>query len=115
MPPTDSLLDAFARRVAEIVLERLREQPGLGVPLYATPRLNPLGSRRRFLDAARAGAFNSFPRGRSVAALWADADAWMRKQGESAEGRVRPRQEAPRTLDEDLAAATRPTRRRRAA
>jgi hypothetical protein len=93
----DALLDAQASEGA----------PAAG-PRYADWEHNPLGSRRAFLDAARAGRFATFKRSRRVTALWADVEAWI-------ESRPRPARGAA-ALDDDrelLARAGVPLRARR--
>jgi len=107
------LVDFIARRAAElaaeIIVTRLRQEPGIGSPRYATADSNPLNSRRAFLNAHRAKSFPTFKQGRNVAALWSDVEAWMRQRPE-------PRQtgEEGMSLDEALSAAAAPKRMRRA-
>jgi hypothetical protein len=69
---------ALARLAAElaanIVEERLRDAQA---ERYATAKENPLGSKRQFLDAARAGSFESFKSGREVVARWRDVERFI--------------------------------------
>jgi hypothetical protein len=109
---SDVLIEIIVRKAAElaaeIIVARLRHEPGLGAPLYATAQHNPLGSKRAFLNAARAKKFTTFKRGRNVAAMWSDVDAWMRQCPEQ-------RRESPGelSLEEELAMASKPKRVRR--
>ncbi len=75
----------FQAFVAEIAKEAARDAvrevlAESRAPLYATAKSNPLGSERRFLDAARRGAFKSHKVGREVRALWADVDAYIQSR-----------------------------------
>ena len=112
MAPGDAFLDAladrFATRVAGLVLEKLRVQPGFGAPLYATAKKNPCGSRKVFLRACRDQAFASFKQGRELAADWAEVERWWKAQ-------ARPVPAAPTsgvTLIDERAAACAPPKRR---
>lgn len=78
----DALVDLLAERVAEKLADRLA--PPSAPPDLASARNNPLGSGRAFLDAARAGRFESWRRGREVVARWSDVAAYDR-------ARLRPR------------------------
>ncbi len=105
----DAFVEAMAARVAalvaELVVSQLRNQPGFGAPIYATTANNPLGSRKAFLSAHRAGAFPSFRRGKEIAALWGDVETWMR---------TRPKKEAVALdLEAELDVAFAPIKRRR--
>ena len=102
-----ALAQCLAARTADVVLQRLRQEPGFGAPLYATAKHNPLGSRKAFLSAARRGAFKTFRRGREVAAHWKDVEEWMLKS-QDIEGE-------PSTLEHELALASKPRARRRKA
>jgi hypothetical protein len=64
-----SLAKLAGHIAAGIVEERLKRTQH---PEYATAKRNPLGSPRQFLDATRDGNFESFKRGREVAARWED-------------------------------------------
>ena len=81
--------------------------------LYATAEHNPLGSPRAFLNAHRSGAFPTFKRGRTIAARWADVEAWMQ---DPARRTKRPANDLA-TFDDEaalLAAFASPKRRRKA-
>jgi hypothetical protein len=58
-------------------------ETGAPVPRYADASENPIGSARAFLDAARAGHFATFKRGRKVSALWADVERWIESRHRS--------------------------------
>ncbi|XXY23397.1 hypothetical protein WME88_27675 [Sorangium sp. So ce216] len=108
-------VEAFARALAAMtaelaadLLEQRLKAPS--APRYATAKSNPLGSGRTFLDAARAGRFPSFKRGREVVALWSDVDAYIM----SAPRTAKAPPEADAGLEAELAAAATPRRRRAA-
>ena len=84
----DALADVLAEKVAAKVAARLAAAPA--APELATARNNPLGSSRAFLDAARAGRFPSFRRGKEVVARWEDVADYDR-----ARMRPRPARTAP--------------------
>jgi hypothetical protein len=111
---SDALIDLIVRRAAEqaaeIIVARLRQEPGVGAPPYATAKNNPLGSRKAFRGAVRRGAFETFRRGRELAARWKDVEDWMFKNQRS----VGPAHGAP-SLEEELAMASKPRARRTAA
>lgn len=70
-----AFVEAVARDAArEAVKEALANRDA---PEYATARHNPLGSKRSFLNAARANKFRSFKRGRETAARWEDVAAYI--------------------------------------
>lgn len=84
----DALAELLADRVAEKVAARLAATPA--APELATAKHNPLGSARAFLDAARAGRFPSWRRGKEVVARWEDVSEYDR-----ARMRPRPARTAP--------------------
>ncbi len=100
---TAKLLDAFVDRVAERVVELIRAEPGLGTPRYATAKENPTGSQKAFRRGCRARGFESFMRGRTRVAEWADVERWWREE----QRRVRPGDD----LQSQLEAASAPMRR----
>lgn len=69
----NAVLDLFVDMVADRVAARLGAAPAND---YYDQRSNPLG-KRRFLDAARRGAFPSTKRGKLVLARRTDVDAWI--------------------------------------
>lgn len=76
--PSKDVLDALVDMLADRVAEKLstRAAAAAETPQTATSKRNPLGSSRAFLDAARAGKFPSFRRGREVVARWQDVEAY---------------------------------------
>ena len=98
---TDILVEAIVGRAAErtaaSVVAQLRTMPGFGVPVYATAKNNPLGSKRSFLNAHRRKDFATFLRGREVTARWTDVEAWMISRQRGAVGSVQ-------SLESELAA-----------
>lgn len=104
----EALIGVFVDLVADRIVERLRAEV-VRAPRYATARENPLGSRRAFLDAHRAGAFPTFRRGREIAADWSAVEAWMR------EARATPeptKNNAGPSIEQMLEASAAPRRRR---
>jgi hypothetical protein len=71
--PLHAIVDGFADLLADKLASRM-DKPS---QRYADARNNPLGSERAFLDAARRGAFESFKRGRTVAARWEDVEKYV--------------------------------------
>jgi hypothetical protein len=74
----DHLLDELAERVAERVYNRVSASDAsstAGAGWY-DQQSSPLG-KRRFLEAARRGAFPATRKGKLVLALRADVDAWI--------------------------------------
>lgn len=69
----DAVLDLIVEMVAERVVARLGSTP---TNEYYDQRTSPLG-RRRFLEAARRGAFPSTKQGKLVLARRADVDRWI--------------------------------------
>ena len=69
----DAVLDLFVDMVADRVVARLGATPAND---YYDQRTSPLG-RRRFLEAARRGAFPATKRGKLVLARRTDVDAWI--------------------------------------
>ncbi len=70
----DRLADAVAERVARLLSAAA---PPPASTRYADALHNPLGTRRAFADAARAGSFPTFRRCRRVTALWSDVERWI--------------------------------------
>lgn len=70
---TDAQLDDLAERIAR----KLAEAP---VPTYDQDHLPPYLTKRRFLEAARAGSFPAKKVGRTVIATRADVDRWVAAQ-----------------------------------
>ncbi|XXX73909.1 hypothetical protein WMF30_40310 [Sorangium sp. So ce134] len=100
-----------AELAADLLEERLRAP---STPRYADAKCNPLGSARAFREAAAAGAFKTFRRGKQTAALWADVEAWMVAQPPPAP-RTKPLVDGDLSLRDELALAAKPaTRKRRA-
>lgn len=102
----DAIADRLAVRIAEIVLEKLRHAPGIGAPEYATAKQNPLRSSKAFRKAYLSGAFPTFLRNRQRTALWSTVDSWMRTRP----GAGKTHEEL--TLDDELALASAPKKRR---
>ncbi|WP_437606287.1 hypothetical protein WMF20_35540 [Sorangium sp. So ce834] len=110
-------VEAFARAVAtmaaelaaDLLTDRLKVSPA---PRYATARENPLGSARAFREAAAAGAFKTFRRGKQAAALWEDVEAWMVSQPPPAP-RTKPQADGDLSLRDELAIAAKPSTRKR--
>lgn len=73
--PVEAALALLADYVADRVLARLVERPRVAHDYY-DQRSNPLG-KRRFLEAARRGAFPSTRCGRLVLARREDVDRWL--------------------------------------
>ncbi|MDB4931663.1 MAG: hypothetical protein JWM10_4147 [Myxococcaceae bacterium] len=81
----DVVFELLVEKIAERVAERLGATPEPG---YYTQHENPLG-RRRFLEAARRGAFPSAKQGKLVLARREDVDRWLRsRERPSAESRT---------------------------
>jgi len=76
----DAIVERLAPRVADIVLARLRAEPGFGTPRVATAKNNPTGSARAFRRGARAKAFPTFKHGKADAAEWALVETWWREE-----------------------------------
>jgi hypothetical protein len=100
----DDVLDLLADLVAERVIARLGEVPQGGHEYY-DQRLNPLG-RRRFLEAARRGAFPSTKQGKLVLARRADVDAWIASSKRDTQVSTASTAEGDALSDEDLLAAS---------
>jgi hypothetical protein len=97
----EALATLAAEIAADIIEERLRREPQ---NRYATAAHNPIGSRRQFLDAARAGKFDSFKRGREVAARWVDVERSIES--------TKPSRRTPPELESELRLAATPRRGR---
>lgn len=95
----EAALDLFVDMVADRVAERLHAIP---TNEYYDQRSNPLG-RRRFLEAARRGAFPSTKRGKLVLARRADVDAWIAAGHRAPVERTKPSEDLS---DEELLAAS---------
>jgi hypothetical protein len=95
-----------AELAAKIIEERSRSQGSR----YATAKHNPMGSPRRFRDAARAGKFPARQVGREIMAKWEDVEAYIESMPVPA-SRLKSRAELTAELD---AAMKRPGRSRRA-
>jgi hypothetical protein len=100
----DAVLDLLADLVAERVIARLGEVPQGGHEYY-DQRLNPLG-KRRFLEAARRGAFPSTKQGKLVLARRTDVDAWIASGKRDARVSTASTAEGDALSDEDLMAAS---------
>ena len=70
---TDAQLDDLAERIA-------RKLAGASAPTYDQDHLPPYLTKRRFLEAARGGAFPAKKVGRTVVAARADVDRWVAAQ-----------------------------------
>jgi hypothetical protein len=114
-----AVVEAFGKAVAElaaelaakIVADKLAGAAG-PTPRYATAKVNPTGSRRAFLDAARENAFPTFQRGKQTAAMWSDVEAWMRARPPITRARPGDNGEELSLRDELLIAAS-PRKRKR--
>lgn len=96
-PGQGSLVEALLADFAQRVAAELALLMGAPPARYATAKDNPFGAARPFLDAARRGDFESFKRGRNVAARWEDVEKYV-------ESRKRPaRHAAPGGLEDDRA------------
>ncbi|WP_434042272.1 MULTISPECIES: hypothetical protein [Sorangium] len=104
------VLATMAAEIAADLLEKRMKAPS--APRYATPKENPLGSARAFREAAAAGAFKTFRRGKQTAALWADVEAWMVAQPPPAP-RAKPQASGDLSLRDELALAARATTRKK--
>lgn len=91
----DALADALADKLVARVAEKLAALQAPPAAQMATARHNPLGSSRAFLDAARAGRFESWRRGREVVARWSDVEAYNL-------ARLRPRQRGSNAIEAAL-------------
>lgn len=85
-----AMIDLLINEIADRVVARLAEQAVAPHTHYASARVNPLGSPRAFLDAARANAFPNYRRGRNVVARWCDVEAWIESRRRPARERVSP-------------------------
>ncbi|KYF66856.1 hypothetical protein [Sorangium cellulosum] len=103
-------LATMAAEIAADLLEQRMRAPN--APRYATPKENPLGSARAFREAAAAGAFKTFRRGKQTAALWADVEAWMMSRPPPAP-RAKPQASGDLSLRDELALAARPPARKK--
>lgn len=104
----EETLREFIHAVTSEITAQLVIQLSEPKQAYATSSSNPTGSRRTFLEAARAGAFKTFQRGKQTTAMWSDVETWMKSRPPIKRTQGFSEQE----LRDDLRVSSRPKRKK---